>query len=69
MMRYYDEATMNSMARIDALMNEELEIIRLPEIESSVTSESGLRSVLAKIARPTVRCTPNLSRTCVNCGR
>jgi len=50
MKRYYDEATLTSMARIEALMNEELETIQMRELESSVTWEPGLRSVLAKIA-------------------
>ncbi|HTY39216.1 MAG TPA: hypothetical protein VMH23_19010 [Bacteroidota bacterium] len=48
--RYYDEATLNSMARIEALMSEELKTIRLRELESSIASEPGLKSVLAKIA-------------------
>lgn len=46
---HYDEATLNSMARIEALMREELDTIQLRQQESSVVSEPGLRSVLAKI--------------------
>jgi hypothetical protein len=45
-----DEATLTSMARIEALMHEELETIQLRQLECSVTAEPGLRSVLTKIA-------------------
>lgn len=45
----YDEATLNSMARIEALMKEELDTIRLRRLESSTVAEPGLMSVLAKI--------------------
>ena len=45
----YDEATLNSMARIEALMREELDMIQLRQRESSTVTEPGLRSVLAKI--------------------
>jgi len=45
----YDESTLNSMARIEALMREELDTIQLRQQESLTVIEPGLRSVLAKI--------------------
>jgi len=49
-MKYpFDEATLNSMARIEALMKEELDTIQLRQIETSAVTEPALRSVLAKI--------------------
>ena len=49
MILQYDEATLNSMARIEALMKEELDKIQLRKKESSAVTEPGLRSVLAQI--------------------
>ena len=49
MILQYDEATLNSMARIEALMKEELDTIQLRKQESSAVTEPGLRSVLAQI--------------------
>ncbi len=46
---HYEEATLNSMARIEALMKEELDTIQVRQRESSAVTEPGLRSVLAKI--------------------
>jgi len=46
---HYDESTLNSMARIEALMREELDMIQLRQQESSTVTEPGLRSVLATI--------------------
>lgn len=49
MILQYDEATLNSMARIEALMKEELDTIQLRQQESSAVTEPGLRSVLVTI--------------------
>ncbi len=49
MILQFDEATLNSMARIEALMKEELDTIQLRQRESLAVTEPGLRSVLAKI--------------------
>lgn len=45
----YNEATLNSMARIEALMKEELDTIQIRQQESSVVTEPGLKSVLVTI--------------------
>jgi rubrerythrin len=45
----FDEATLNSMARIEALMKDELDTIQLRQRESLAVTEPGLRSVLANI--------------------
>lgn len=48
---HWDAATLNSIARIEALLSEEYETIQLRRIESLEATEPGLRSVLERITQ------------------
>ena len=60
-MKLHDDAdTLNSMARIEALMSEELTTIELRRCESLAASEPGLRSVLEKLTESHTQIYPEL---------